>query len=152
MKNKTRMPRTKEMLLPLPGSNVRSISLENHLALATMRSGHGTTETMVALLRVLYMTYYLLERDCTEAELADFRQAEVTLDRCIRAASEKRGWHLPEEVLPAIEQVLRRSDEIVGSVPKYRYVEAWERLERFVRSGRLSPLPGSGMMPRQAAL
>ncbi|MBB2984539.1 hypothetical protein FHX58_007430 [Paraburkholderia tropica] len=49
------------MLLPLPADTVRSISLENHLALAAMRSGQGTSDTMIGLLRVLYMTYYLLE-------------------------------------------------------------------------------------------
>ncbi len=114
-----------------------------------MRSGHGTTDTMTALLRVLYMTYYLLERNCTETELAVFRQVEATLDRCIRAASEKREWRLAEASLPAIEQVLRRSDEIVGSVPKYRYVEAWERLGRFVCSGQISPLPDSCMLQGQ---
>ena len=36
-----RAPLTKAMRLPLPESRVLAPSLENHLALATLRTGHG---------------------------------------------------------------------------------------------------------------
>ena len=42
---------------------VRDISLENHLTLATMRAGHGTAETMIALLRLLYLGYFVAEHE-----------------------------------------------------------------------------------------
>ncbi|RQR51436.1 hypothetical protein DIE19_29465 [Burkholderia sp. Bp9126] len=40
----SRRPRSKAELLPLPAALVRDISLENHLALATIRAGHGTPD------------------------------------------------------------------------------------------------------------
>ncbi|WP_080424629.1 hypothetical protein [Burkholderia ubonensis] len=61
-KQLSRRPRNKAELLPLSAGLVRNISLENHLALATMRAGHGTSETMIALLRVLYLTFFIVER------------------------------------------------------------------------------------------
>ncbi|WP_429322817.1 hypothetical protein [Paraburkholderia sp. GAS448] len=54
------------MLLPLPATEVRALSLENHLALAAMRSGHGTISLAMHLLRVLYLAWFL--RDATEGE------------------------------------------------------------------------------------
>jgi hypothetical protein len=144
-KQKSHASRTKEMLLPLPASVVRSISLENHLALATMRSGHGTRVTTVALLRVLYMTFYMVEKHCAEADLMLFLEVEAALDESMRAADAGGGWKIATERLPALEQVLQRSDEVVSGVPKYRYVEAWDRLNRFVGSEQHSPLPGSRM-------
>lgn len=135
---------TKEMLLPLPAAAVRDISLENHLALAAMRTGHGTPDTMIALLRILYMTFYVLGRDRTDADLALFLETEAALDESIQAAcGAGRDWRLPAERLPAIGQVLLRCDEVVANVPKYRYVEAWEKLNAFVGSACQSPLPGS---------
>ncbi|WP_244137122.1 hypothetical protein [Burkholderia pyrrocinia] len=138
-----RKVRTKEMLLPLPAAAVRDISLENHLALVTMRTGHGTADTMIALLRILYMTFYVLGKDRTDADLALFLEVEAALDESIQVAGAGRDWRLPAERLPAIGLVLLRCDETVANVPKYRYVEAWEKLNAFVRSARKSPLPGS---------
>lgn len=146
-KDKSRAPRTKEMLLPLSASAVRSISLENHLSLATMRSGHGTSDTMVGLLRILYVTFYLLEKNHSEADLVLFLEVEASLDESIQAAGEGRDWRLATEHLPAIERVVRRCDEVLGSVPKYRYVEAWDKLNRFIHSPQQSPLPGSQLGP-----
>ncbi|MFP3182418.1 MAG: hypothetical protein RXR52_32405 [Paraburkholderia sp.] len=131
------------MLLPLPASTVKQISLENHMSLVLMRNGHGTADTMTALLRILYMTFYLLEGSCSEADLALFLEVEMGLDKSIREASRGRDWQVDAQWLPAIGQVLRRNDEIVGSVPRFRYTEAWERLRRFVISAQISPLPGS---------
>lgn len=137
---------TKEMLLPLAAAVVRDISLENHLSLATMRTGHGTPDTMIALLRVLYMTFYVLDKDRSDADLALFLEVEAALHESIRAAGAGRDWQLPDDRLPAIGRVLLRCDEAVANVPKYRYVEAWERLNAFVRSARHSPLPGSRLV------
>ncbi|MBN3808530.1 hypothetical protein G3N97_05365 [Paraburkholderia sp. Ac-20347] len=122
---------------------MRSISLENHLALATMRSGNGTPDTMVSLLRVLYMTYFLCGMDCPEQDFALFLEAELALDEIIRAATMGLDWQLRAGRIPLVERVLRRADELIASVPKYRYVDAWKQLESFTRSDRASVLPGS---------
>jgi hypothetical protein len=131
------------MLLPLPANVVRKMSLENHLALSAIRRGHGTPETMVTLLRVLYMTYFMSAPASAGADLQLFLDVETVLDRSILAAEQGCDWQLQPEWLPAIERILLRFDDIVGSVPKYRYVESWDKLCRFVGSARQSPLPGS---------
>ncbi|WP_321899878.1 hypothetical protein [Paraburkholderia heleia] len=53
-----RSPLTKEMLLPLPVKVVCEFSLENRLALVSIKGGHGMEDTMIALLRVLYLTWH----------------------------------------------------------------------------------------------
>ncbi|KVM16629.1 hypothetical protein WL05_28310 [Burkholderia ubonensis] len=61
-----RKPLTREMLLPLPVSKVRALSLENHLALAAMRSGSGNVDQMSCLLKVVYLAWFLLDDPATE--------------------------------------------------------------------------------------
>ncbi|WP_175753930.1 hypothetical protein [Burkholderia ambifaria] len=139
----TKRPRSKAELLPLPAALVRNISLENHLALATMRAGHGTAETMIALLRVLYLAYFAVEPDLSEADRPLFLEVESVLSQSIEAAGNGQAWQLSEEALGTVERLLLRSDVIIGSVPKYRYLEAWDRLGRFAESAHLSPIPGS---------
>lgn len=140
-KGAARVARTKEMLLPLSARIVRCISLENHLSLAAIRDGHGTPDTMIALLRILYMTF-LLEAPCGAQSFGLYLEVEAALDESICAAAYGHDWQLPAGCLPAIEAVLRRNDELVGSIAKYRYIEAWEKLTRFVGSAEPSPLPG----------
>ncbi|KVD02618.1 hypothetical protein [Burkholderia ubonensis] len=64
-----RPPRTKEMLLPLATAKVRALSLENHLALATVRAGRGDFDQICCLIRVVYLAYFM--RGETAAILAD---------------------------------------------------------------------------------
>ncbi|MGZ2749714.1 hypothetical protein [Burkholderia stagnalis] len=144
-KHPSRRPRSKAELLPLPAALVRDISLENHLALATMRAGHGTPETMIALLRVLYLAYFIVEPTVADEDIDLFLQAEAALQQSIEAAGQGREWRVSDDALALIERLLVRADAIVGSVPKYRYLEAWDRLSRFASSAALSPLPGSSL-------
>ncbi len=134
--------------MPLPGSVVRDLSLENHLALAAIRSGQGTAETIVSLLRMLYMTYFMLGTECPEADLALFCEAETVLDSSISAAGQGHGWQVSAEQLLPVGQVALRYDEVLGRVPKYCYIESWDRLCRFVHSAATSPLPGSQLAAR----
>jgi hypothetical protein len=53
-------PLTKAELLPLPSARVRAVSLENHLALAALRTAAGS-HVMGCLLRVVYLAWYLRE-------------------------------------------------------------------------------------------
>lgn len=138
-----RRVRTKAELLPLSAAHVRAISLENHLALATIRSGHGTSETMIALLRVLYLGYFIVEPDVSDSDLALFLAAEVLLQQSIDSATSELEWSLPTDRLGPIEQLLLRMDALVAGVPKFRYLEAWNKLGRFAESADLSPIPGS---------
>ncbi|RBB32231.1 hypothetical protein DPV79_39105 [Burkholderia reimsis] len=131
------------MLLPLPAGVARGISLENHLALAAMRSGHGTPETMVTLLRVLYMTHFLLGTACSSSDQSLFLNVEAALSKCIQEAEKRSDWRLEAEWLPGIEAILRRFDEVIQYIPKSDYVDAWKKLSIFALSGNQSPINGS---------
>lgn len=139
----THKPLTKATILPLPFALVRSISLENHMSLAAMRSGHGTPDTMCALLRILYMLFYMLDGDDCGADLPLFLEAEAALDMSIHAAASGREWQLAENSVPVIEAMLMRFDEVVAGVPAFRYQESWEKMADFAKSAMQSPLPGS---------
>ncbi|WP_240674688.1 hypothetical protein [Burkholderia stabilis] len=113
------------------------------MALATIRSGQGTPEPMIALLRVLYLGYFLVESDVSDSDLALFLGAEAVLQQSIDTAANGQEWKVPDDSLVLIEQLLLRMDVLVASVPKYRYLQAWDRLGRFAISAECSPLPGS---------
>ncbi|HDR9021951.1 hypothetical protein L0Z31_27050 [Burkholderia vietnamiensis] len=117
-------PRTKAMLLPLPFALVRSISLENHLALAAMRSGHGTPDTMCALLRVLYVLFYMLDGNYDDADLSRFVDGEAVLAKSVQAVASGQDWQIVEEGISVIEAMLLRFDEVAGSVPAFRYQDS----------------------------
>lgn len=93
----TKRPRSKAELLPLPASLVRDISLENHLTLATMRAGHGTAETMIALLRVLYLAYFVVESELSAADHGLFLEVEAALQQCIEAAGKGQAWQVSDD-------------------------------------------------------
>ena len=131
------------MLLPLPISLVQEISLENHMALALMRSGRGTSATMCVMLRILYMLFYMLEGDYRDIDIPRFLEMEAALDKSIREANSGRGWRFDEQSFPVIASVLLRFDEVVGTVPASVYHESAEKMARFARSASQSPIPGS---------
>lgn len=131
------------MLLPLAAGLARDLSIENHLALAVMRGGHGTQDTLVSLMRVVYMTYHMLNGGSRVAGHGPFLEAEAVLDGAMKEGARSGRWELPEQKWLVLAEVLLRFDAMVTSAPRYRYGEAWEWLGRFVRSPRASPLPGS---------
>ncbi|ORC51206.1 hypothetical protein B2G74_00015 [Burkholderia sp. A27] len=73
-----------------------------------------------------------------DADLALLLGVQATLNESIQAAGAGRDWRLPTECVPAIGRMLLRCvalrcvalrcDEAVANVPKYRYVDAWEKL------------------------
>ncbi|WP_081085629.1 hypothetical protein [Burkholderia stagnalis] len=135
-----RKPLTREMLLPLPVSKVRALSLENHLALVAMRTGSGNVDQMSCLLKVVYLSFFLLD-DPVPDRIQVFRDAEAALERSSARAERKEGWTLPDDECAAIEQVLVLHDHQLASLASHRYTSAWTRLTQFVASPKQSPLP-----------
>ncbi|WP_155631045.1 hypothetical protein [Burkholderia cepacia] len=72
-----------------------------------------------------------------------FLEVESALQQSIDEADGERDWQVSDAALEVIERLLLRSDAIIGSVPKYRYLDAWDRLSRFAKSADRSPIPGS---------
>lgn len=135
-----RKPLTREMLLPLPVAKTRALSLENHLALVAMRTGNGNVDQMSCLLKVVYLTWFMID-DPAAGELPLFHQAEAALERSTTRAECREGWTLPDDDCRAIERILVLHDHQLASLPSHRYTSAWERLTRFIASPNRSPLP-----------
>jgi hypothetical protein len=56
---RAKKPISKEMLLSLAAHVARQKSLEHHLALATLRSGKGGSDTVGRLFHSIYMAYFV---------------------------------------------------------------------------------------------
>jgi hypothetical protein len=129
------------MLLPLSIGKVRALSLENHLAFATVRAGRGDSGQIVNVLRVVYLAFFLREQTASGAEIDLYRRAEAALDACIERAVQDERWLLLDHEQKAIERVLVVHDEQLAAVPRHCYLVAWDRLQRFVKSTTPSPIP-----------
>ncbi|KVG60127.1 hypothetical protein WS79_07280 [Burkholderia territorii] len=140
-----RVPLTKGDLLPLPSAKVRALFLENHMALAAVRAGHGGAEQISCLLRVVHLAFYMRGETEAGADLNVYRQAEAALDACIACAEQGAAWLLLDREQSAIEQALVVHDEQLAAVPMYRYCTAWENLQRHMTGQRRSPVPMPNM-------
>ncbi|RQG99865.1 hypothetical protein [Paraburkholderia dinghuensis] len=129
------------MLLPLPVARVRALSLENHLALATVRAARGNLDQLCCLLRVVYLAFYLREETAAGADIEPYRRAEAALDACIGRMERHEPCLMLDLELAAIERVLVLHDDQLAGTPKHRYAQAWERLQRFIASQQRSPIP-----------
>lgn len=132
---------TKEMLLPLSTEKVRSLSLENHVALAVVRSGSGDCDQVICLLRVVYLAFYLRSETASGLDVELYRRAEAVLDASIARAERDEPWMLHENEAADVERLLVVHDEQLAAVPKHRYLAAWDRLQRFVTGTGRSPIP-----------
>ena len=129
------------MLLPLPVAKVRSMSLENHLALAAMRTGNGNVNQMSRLLKAVYLAYFLREATCDHCDMHAFRASEAALERSATRAQMGHQWTLPEEDHRELAGILAVHDRQLLSVSAHQFGAAWERLQRFIDSDARSPFP-----------
>ncbi|WP_256990770.1 hypothetical protein [Burkholderia sp. HI2714] len=131
---------TREMLLPLPTEKVRALSLENHLALATVRGGHGDLDQVSCLVRVVYLAFYLRETTSAGADFDLYRRAEAALNACVTRAEQGERCLLLDHELAIVERILVVHDEQLAAVPWHRYLDAWKRLQHYIVAGKRSPI------------
>ncbi|KVL37896.1 hypothetical protein WS97_09635 [Burkholderia territorii] len=98
---------------------------------------------MCALLRVLYVLFYMLDGIGEAADLSWLLDAEVILERSVQVAASGRDWNVDDQGIPVIEAMLLRFDEVIGNVPAFRYQAAWEKMAKFAQTDLQSPIPGS---------
>ena len=115
-----RKPLTKDVLLPLPVTTVRALSLEYHPALAAIRSGQGSMEVVIKLVRVLYLTWFIHDgaRERPDAEV--FREAEAALARTAKRAEQHQEWMLPDPDHRVLGDILALHDQQLASLPSHR--------------------------------
>ncbi|KWO78543.1 hypothetical protein WM31_31830 [Burkholderia ubonensis] len=126
-------------MLPLSNADVRALSLEGHVALATVRSGHGGAVQIGHLAKTVYVTFFLQDLMVQEVDAVLFQEAEAIIDRCIDRASTVGKWLLLEEDLVVLERLLTVYDAQLEAVPAYLFSEAWERFQRAMVSSLQRP-------------
>ncbi|HKR41997.1 MAG TPA: hypothetical protein VJU59_20390 [Paraburkholderia sp.] len=129
------------MLLPLPERTARNLSLVNHLIFVVCKKNSGNAYHLREMIRLVYLTFYLQEAGYGNIDLLDYARAEAALERCLTRAESEDAWQLDPNDNSLFEMILRQSDRQIKMAPCHRIVEARERLARFARSSRDSPLP-----------
>ncbi|MCA8095297.1 hypothetical protein LGM65_31240 [Burkholderia anthina] len=125
--------------MPLP--KVHALSLENHLALATIRAGHGDFDQNCCLVRVVYFAYFMRNGTAAGKDVEPYHRAEAALDACVRRVGQDQPCLLLDHEQTMVERVLAVHDDRLAAVPKHHYLAAWDRLQRFVTSRACSPIP-----------
>lgn len=135
-----RTPLTREQLLPLPATRARALALEGYLALETTLAGHGSADTMVSLLRAVYLSYVIdhLQGSVTPEP---FREAELVLERCALRAKDGGSWYFSEEEVAVISPILAGFDARLARCPMHQYTDACARLQHLVSIEKRSPIP-----------
>ncbi|KVD67935.1 hypothetical protein WI88_33155 [Burkholderia ubonensis] len=131
---------TRDMLLPLPTEKIRALSLENHLALATVRGGRGDLDQVSCLVRVVYLAFYLRDATSTGADFDLYRRAEAALNACVTRAEQGERCLLLDHELATVERILIVHDEQLAAIPWHRYLDAWKRLQHYIVAGKRSPI------------
>ncbi|KVU11841.1 hypothetical protein WK62_04090 [Burkholderia ubonensis] len=126
--------------MPLPTEKVQALSLENHLALATVRGGRGDLEQLSCLIRVVYLAFYLRDVASAGPEFESYRRAEAALNACITRVEHGERCLLLAYELATVERILVIHDEQLAAIPWHRYLTAWERLQRYIVAGKRSPI------------
>ncbi|WP_423391464.1 hypothetical protein [Burkholderia sp. LMG 21824] len=135
---------TKTMLLPLSATVAQRKSLEHHLALTALKSGHGNLDVVGRLFRAIYVAYFVQDMTSRASVLSDFRAAEAALLQCAVRGKREDIWLLPDDGYSAIETILLLHDQQLASVPTHTIASAQERIAQFLATEALSPFPSSG--------
>lgn len=138
--NRSKVPKTKDMLLPLSASVARKKSLEYHLALASLQSGHGTPDALSTVFQTIYLAYFVHEAVVGRQDLDQFRAAEAAVVDCAVAGKKNGAFEIPAEGRAAVEHVLLVHDQQLANVPAHVIAAAHVRLAQFVAGDKLSPI------------
>lgn len=138
---RSRPPLGKSMLLPLPPARIQALSLEHHLAVETIASGHGNVDLLVCLLKAVYTAWYLRAETPAGEDIRPFQRAEAGLERCIARAERGETWAMFDADKTAIEEVLVLHDRQLATAPAHRFLTALDNLNRFAVEGLKSPIP-----------
>lgn len=129
------------MLLPLPEAAARELALANHLRFVACKGATGSAFLINELIRLVYLTFYVQDAGYGDTDLLVFARAEAALERCLTRAGRDGAWQLAPEDGPLFEEILRQADWQLERAPRHCLFDACDRLERFARSDRQSPLP-----------
>lgn len=141
MATRKRKPLSKGALLPLATAKIDALSLQNHLALATLTSGSGNNDQLIHLLKIIYFAYFLRGLEDGDEELDLYRRAEAALGTYAERAVSDQGAVPTEEERMALMQLLALHDAQLAAVKLHRYFDAWDALQQSIENSEDSPIP-----------
>ncbi|MEZ2354339.1 hypothetical protein [Caballeronia sp. RCC_10] len=139
-KSLRRAPLTRAQLLPIAPGVARAFSLKSHLALVAMRTGRGDADTASELIKTLYLTYLVCEKDRLDPSIGTYLRAHAVLRTCIAASKAADKWEVADDQCSAIEAVLCAHDRQLASTPLHRIKLAKAQLDRILQAGRFPDL------------
>lgn len=121
---------------PFQAKDIRALSLENHLALAAMRFGHGNQDHLSRLARTVHLAFFLQNMMRPNEDIEPYRRAEAALNAC--AARVERGARclLLDRELMLIDYILAVHDEQLTATTRCRCLATWERLQSHIAASQ----------------
>ena len=130
----------KEMLLPLSTTKVRSLSIENHLGLATVYAGRADFDQTCCLIRVVCLEYFMRGETVAGEELEPLPSSRSSTRRVHQTDR-------PRSAMPAARPSTGCGRTRTGAARRAAcgrtqvlYLEAWDRLRYFVTGGNTSQI------------
>ncbi|WP_227792179.1 hypothetical protein [Burkholderia sp. BE17] len=127
----------------MSNARVQALSLEGHIALSVLRSGHGDALQIGRLSQIVYLAYFMRDVTAAGSDLEQFRTAESIVEYCVCRALGGGQWELREEDYAAIERILLLYDAQLAAAPAYRFVDAWQQFQRVIVKNLSTPIEGS---------
>jgi hypothetical protein len=126
---------------PLDQKTATEMALAHHLTFAACKGWAGTTRLVSELVRMVYLTFYVQCAGYGDTDIAQFADAEAALEKCILRAGEDEACRIAPNECALVEPILRQADTQLFLAPRLALIDAYKRLDRFLRSSNESPLP-----------
>lgn len=123
-------------LLPMAAASFRAISLRHHLALVSLRAGHGGDEVTGELLKCVYLTYLASGIDPGVDTIETCVAAELTIKESIAHARMGGQWRLDARHGQYVETLLCRHDRQLTTLPRCVIDGAARKLAKMIEEGR----------------
>jgi hypothetical protein len=127
--SKMRKPRSKTMLLPMNAATVRAVSMDRHLTLEVLRSGHATEYHLGSMAQATYLAMLLSAAGYGVAREGLFRAADEAIARSRDCMLANGVWAVDEEGYALLSEVLTLHDHQLVVTPVYELMAANEKLK-----------------------
>jgi hypothetical protein len=116
-------------------------SLASHLALVACRSGHGNGHLVNALMRAVYLGWFLQRAGYGTCPVEQFRLAEYAVEATLARAHACGEWRLSEEAIAGFKALLALYDAQLARAPLHAVLAAEQKLRAFLAGTSRSPIP-----------
>jgi hypothetical protein len=124
----------------MAAQSARHMSLAHHLALAACRGDSANRHQINALVRSVYMAYFLQRMRFGDLPFDCYEHAEAAFENALAVAAKSARWMISEQDAPVIERLLALHDQQLSEAPMHRVVEAEKQLRQFLAGTGVSPL------------